>query len=113
AHRIATDDALNSVMCYLPLFDRKALTGIKEALEGTGPDNGQLRVAAAVVRAPQIFERNPRMDPDVFDFVGSLPSIPTPDRTASPLRRARTLARLLADSASGAQLLANAGSELT
>ena len=23
AHRIATDDALNSVTCYLPLFDRK------------------------------------------------------------------------------------------
>jgi type III restriction enzyme len=113
AHRIATDDALNSVMCYLPLFDRKALTAIKDALEGTGPDNGQLRVAAAVVRAPQIFDRNPRLDPEVFDFVGALPSIPTPDRTASPLRRARTHARLLADDGAGEPLLANAVAALT
>ncbi len=43
----------------------------------------------------------------------SLPSIPTPDRTASPLRRARTLARLLADDADGAALLPNAGAALT
>ncbi|MDQ2942902.1 MAG: hypothetical protein M3R21_04430, partial [Candidatus Dormibacteraeota bacterium] len=113
AHRIATDDALNSVTCYLPLFDRKALTAIKDALEGTGPDDGQLRVAAAVVRAPQIFDRNPLLDPQVFDFVGGLPSIPTPDRSASPLRRARTLARLLADDAGGAPLLANAVAALT
>ncbi len=113
AHRIATDDALNSVTCYLPLFDRKALTAIKDALEGTGPDNGQLRVAAAVVRAPQVFDRNPHLGREVFDFIGALPSIPTPDRSASPLRRARTLARLLADDASGAPLLANAVAELT
>ena len=113
AHRIATDDALNSVMCYLPLFDRKALSAIKDALEGTGPDNGQLRVAAAVVRAPHIFDRNAGLEPDAFEFVGGLPSIPTPDRTASPLRRARTLARLLADDADGVPLLANAGAALT
>ncbi len=69
AHRIATDDALNSVMCYLPLFDRKALTAIKDELEGTGTDNGQNRVGATVVRAPMVFERNPLLDPEVFDFV--------------------------------------------
>ncbi len=32
AHRIATDDALNSVTCYLPLFVEKALTSIKDEL---------------------------------------------------------------------------------
>jgi hypothetical protein len=113
AHRIATDDALNSVTCYLPLFDRKALTAIKDELEGRGADNGQNTVGATVVRAPAIFERNARLDPAVFDFVGSLPSIPTPDKTASPLRRAKTLARLLADTEHGAPMLANAGAELT
>lgn len=113
AHRIATDDALNSVTCYLPLFDRKALTAIKEALEGTGPDNGQLRVASAVVRAPQIFDRNPMLDPAVFDFVDTLPSMPTPDRSASPSRRARTLARLLADDGAGPLLLDGAAASLT
>jgi hypothetical protein len=113
AHRIATDDALNSVMCYLPLFNRKALTAIKDALEGKGADNGQNRVGATVVRAPMIFERNAHLDADVFSLVGELPSIPTPDKTASPLRRARSLARLLADDAGGAPLLADAGAELT
>ena len=113
AHRIATDDALNSVTCYLPLFDQKALTTIKDELEGKGPENGQNRVGATVIRAPMVFERNGWLDPAVFAFIEALPSIPTPDRTASPLRRARTLARLLADDAGGAPLLADAGAELT
>ncbi len=113
AHRIATDDALNSVTCYLPHFDRNALTSIKDELEGKGADNGQNRVGATVVRAPMVFERNASLDPAVFAFIEGLPSIPTPDRTASPLRRARTLARLLADDAGGAPLLADAGAELT
>ena len=113
AHRIATDDALNSVMCYLPLFDRTALTSIKDELEGSGGDNGQNRVGATVVRAPMVFERNPHLDPAVFEFIEELPSIPTPDRTASPLRRARTLARLLADGADGPALVADAGAVLT
>ena len=113
AHRIATDDALNSVTCYLPLFARKALTSIKDELEGRGAENGQNTVGATVVRAPAIFGRNTQFDPAVFDLIGSLPSIPTPDKTASPLRRAKTLARLLADTEHGTPMLANAGAELT
>jgi hypothetical protein len=70
-------------------------------------------VGATVVRAPEVFERNVFLDPAVFAYIDALPSIPTPDRTASPLRRARTLARLLADDAGGAPLLADAGAELT
>ena len=113
AHRIATDDALNSVTCYLPLFDKKALTSIKDELEGTGPENGQNRVGATVVRAPMVFERNPMLDPAVLAFIDALPSAPTPDRTASPLRRARKLAQLLADDVNGAPLLSSAGATLT
>jgi type III restriction enzyme len=113
AHRIATDDALNSVMCYLPLFDRSALTAIKDELEGNGAENGQNRVGPTVVRAPKIFERNPHLEDEVFAFVGALPSIPTPDKTASPLRRARSLARLLADDLAGPPLLAGASAALT
>ena len=113
AHRIATDDALNSVTCYLPLFDKKALTGIKDELEGTGPENGQNRVGSTVVWAPMVFERNPMLYPAVSKFIDALPSVPTPDRTASPLRRARKLAQLLADDVDGAPLLAGAGAALT
>ena len=109
AHRIATDDVLNTVSCYLPLFDRNALKSIKEALEGTGRDNGEQRVGPEVLLAPRHFGRNPSLPVDVFDLVETLPSMPTPDTSASPLRRAKRLAQLLSDDASGEALLPDAG----
>jgi hypothetical protein len=113
AHRITTDDALNSVACYLPLFDRSALSAIKAELEGKGTGNGDSKVGPEVVRSPRIFERNPHIEQGVFDAIESLPSIPTPDVLANPLRRAKNLARLLTDDASGKALLPNAGEVLT
>lgn len=112
AHRIATDDVLNSVSCYLPLFDSKKLNAIKDELEGRGGD-AQHEVGPQVVRAPVVFERNATLDPDVFTFVESLPSIPTPDASASPLRRAKNLVRLLADDGAGPALVADADAMLT
>lgn len=112
AHRVATDDVLNSVSCYLPLFDSKKLAAIKDELEGKGGDDGQHAVGPQVVRAPAVFERNPRLDPEVFAFVETLPSIPTPDAAASPLRRAKHLVRLLADDGSGPALVPDAGAAL-
>lgn len=113
AHRIATDDALNSVSCYLPLFDRAALASIKDELEGTGKGNGQLAVGPQVVRMPQVFERNPLLDEAVFELVERLPSIPTPDKSANPLRRAKRFVQLLADDASGTALLPDGDAQLT
>ena len=55
-HRIATDDVLNTVSCYLPLFDRNALASIKEALEGTGKENGDAQVGPEVLLAPRNFD---------------------------------------------------------
>lgn len=113
AHRIATDDALNSVTCYLPLFDRKALSSIKDELEGKAAENGENKVGPEVVRAPKVFERNPKIAAEVFEFIETLPSIPTPDTSASPLRRAKNLVRLLADNVSGSALLEDADALLT
>ncbi len=113
AHRIATDDALNSVSCYLPLFDSKKLAAIKDELEGKGADNGERKVGPQVVRAPAVFDRNPNIDPEVFELIETLPSIPTPDGSASPLRRAKNLVRLLADDGSGVALLPDADADLT
>jgi type III restriction enzyme len=113
AHRIATDDVLNSVSCYLPLFDSKKLTAIKDELEGKGKGDGDHRVGPEVVRAPAVFERNPRLPAEVFEFVESLPSVPTPDTTASPLRRAKNFVRLLADDGAGPALVADADALLT
>lgn len=112
AHRIATDDALNSVSCYLPLFDSKKLAAIKDELEGKG-DDAQHEVGPQVVRAPMVFERNANLDPEVFEFVETLPSIPTPDASASPLRRAKNLVRLLADDGTGPALVSDADALLT
>ena len=113
AHRVATDDVLNSVSCYLPLFDSKKLAAIKDELEGKGGDDGQHAVGPQVIRAPAVFERNPNLDPEVFEFVETLPSVPTPDAAASPLRRAKHLVRLLVDDGAGPALVPDAGAQLT
>jgi type III restriction enzyme len=113
AHRIATDDALNSVTCYLPLFDRKALSSIKNELEGKGADNGDNKVGPEVMREPKVFERNPKIPAEVFQLIETLPSIPIPDTSANPLRRAKNLVRLLADDAAGPPLLEDADALLT
>ena len=111
--RVTTDDALNSVACFLPLFDRSALEAIKAELEGKGKANGELRVGAAMVRAPRVFEPNPQVDAATFDIIRELPALPAPDALADPIRRAKQLARLLTDTARGDALMANAGAQLT
>ncbi|MCE9622092.1 MAG: DEAD/DEAH box helicase family protein [Actinomycetia bacterium] len=112
-HRIATDDVLNSVACFLPLFDRTALEQIKAELEGVGVGGAEVGVGPSVVRAPKVFERNPHIDAAAFSAIAALPSLPAPDVLASPLRRAKELTRLLTDTASGAALLPDAGKKLT
>ena len=112
-HRVPTDDALNSVACFLPLFDRSALAAIKAELEGKGTANGELRVGAAVVRAPRVFEPNPQVDAAAFEVIRELPALPAPDALADPIRRAKQLARLLTDTARGDALMADAGAQLT
>lgn len=108
AHRIATDDVLNTVSCCLPLFDRSALKSITDALEGTGKNNGEQQVGPEALIAPRQFGRNQSVPSDVFDLIETLPSVPTPDNSASPLRRAKRLAQLLSDDASGEALLPDA-----
>ena len=112
AHRIATDDALNSVACFLPGFDRSKLGTIKAELEGAGRRNGEAALGATVVRDPRVFERNPNLDPWVFDLIETLKGLPAPDILASPLRRARVLAQLLTDNKTGAALMPDAGHRL-
>lgn len=105
ARRITTDDALNAVACFLPKFNRTALAKVISEL--TKP--GEVGSASDVVVHARLFDRNPHIPAAVFPFVEDLPSWPKPDRLASPLRRARTLAKLLTDSGTGTALLPNAG----
>ncbi len=110
ARRIATDDALNSVACFLPRFDRAALARITEELTKPG-EPGQ---ASDVVISAKLFDRNPRVPAEAFWLVEELPSWPAPDAVANPLRRAKALAKLLTDDeAPGGALMADAGERLT
>jgi type III restriction enzyme len=112
ARRITTDDVLNSVSCYLPLFDRGGLSTIKAELEGRGKSKDDT-VGPEIIRKPRVFERNAKLQPEVFDAVETIQSLPAPDSLANPLRRAKHLAALLADSPSGQpSLVPDAGQEL-
>lgn len=113
AHRIATDDVLNSVSCYLPKFKRTALGAIKAELEGRGKGGLDLSTGSDVVRKPAVFDRNAVLPAEVFTYLETLPSLPTPDTLVSPLRRARTLARLLTDGSPGGAFMEGAGAALT
>lgn len=109
--RITTDDALNSVSCYLPLFDRAALGAIKRELEGNGV-SADAEVGPEVIRAPTVLDRNPALDPDVFEAVEGIVSLSSPDSLANPLKRAKDLAKLLTDSATGEEpMVAHAGAK--
>jgi len=110
ARRIPTDATLNSVTCFLPHFDRAALGRITEEL--TKP--GEVGEATEVVVNAQLFERNAEVPAEVFELVEALPSWPAPDALANPLRRAKSLAKLLTDDeAPGGPLMADAGEQLT
>lgn len=110
ARRIATDDALNAVSCFLPHFNRAALGKITDELIKPGEPGA----AAEVTINARLFERNQAVPEAVFEFVESLPSFPPPDALASPLRRAKALVKLLTDDeAPGGALLADAGEQLT
>lgn len=112
ARRITTDDVLNSVSCYLPLFDRSGLSVIQAELEGRGKSKDDI-VGPEIVVGPQVVERNPRIQSEVFEAVESILSLPAPDSLANPLRRAKHLATLLADCPNGQPpLVTDAGREL-
>lgn len=109
ARRVPTDDVLNSVACYLPLFNRESLTKIKEELERPGEG-----VPPEVVVRSRLFPRNKKVPAQAFDLIEALPSVPTPDPLASPLRRAKMLAKLLTDDElPGGALMVEAGAQLT
>jgi hypothetical protein len=109
ARRITTDDALNSVACYLPRFDEQAVTAVIEALTKPG-EPGEV---AEVVTHARVFERNVSLAADVFEFVEALPSWPKPDKLADPLRRAKALVKLLTDDSAGPAMMGDAGAKLT
>ena len=82
-------------------------------MEGKAAENDENKVGPAVVRDPKVFEQNPTLAAGVMEFIETLPSITTPNTSVNPLRRAKNLVRLLADSKSGLALLRDADANLT
>ena len=111
ARRIATDDALNSVSCFLPRFNRKALEAIRQEIEGG--EREEEKRGPTIGRDLRTFGRNAHVPAEVFEFVDTLVSVAAPDALASPLRRARRLAQLLNDDGGGRALLPDASERLT
>jgi type III restriction enzyme len=109
ARRITTDDSLNSVWCYLPMFKMSALSAIVTELNAPG----EVGSAAEVVIHAALFERNVKLDPAVFEVIESAPCLPAPNPLANPIRRAKALAKLLTDDSREPALLPGAGGELT
>ena len=109
ARRITTNDALNSVWCYLPKFKTTAVAAIVEELN----EPGEAGAATEVVVHAASFDRNPKLDPDVFEAIKNAPCVPAPDPLANPIKRAKALVKLLTDASSGQAMLAGAGAELT
>ena len=109
ARRITTDDSLNSVWCYLPKFKLSALAAIVTELNAPG----EVGSAAEVVIGAGLFERNQKLNAAVFGAIESVPCLPAPDSLANPVRRAKSLAKLLTDDSREPALLPAAGSELT
>jgi len=109
ARRITTDDALNGVSCFLPRFNRAALKAVTDELTKPGEPGS----AAEVVIHARLFDRNLNIPDEVFGFVEALPSWPKPDSLANPLRRAKSLVKLLTDKIEGQALLPGAGNHFT
>src|ERR1700728_3636633 len=92
ARRIPTDQTLNDVHCYLPLFDRKQVQGIaRRFTEGKGDEP-----PVEVITEPVRVWRNELLPAEIFDKVQSLPSYVVPGRLyRTQVARLHTLATLL------------------
>ncbi|CCH69548.1 conserved hypothetical protein [Phycicoccus elongatus Lp2] len=96
AMRIPGNDALNSVECILPFFDRKTAATVVQILTGAlddFPDGGGGR---RVLIDPQTMTPNSAIEEAVWDALEALPSQSLPRRTAKPVKRLTALAHALA-----------------
>lgn len=109
ARRITTNDALNSVWCYLPKFKLSAVSAIVSELN----EPGEAGAATEVVVHAASLDRNPTLTAAVFEAIENAPCLPAPDPLANPIKRAKALVKLLTDGSSGSAMLPNAGAELT
>lgn len=95
ARAIAGNDALNSVECILPRFNRQATEAIAGILRGEGTD-GSGAGSPTVLIAPKRLDVNAVIDAGVWAAFDNLPTQTLPKKAAKPLKRLALLAQNLA-----------------
>lgn len=93
ARRIPGNEALNTVYCLLPFFDKKSVNAVVDSLLGeeTDPDSGP-----RVLINPVEVTANRGVDDQVWETLTQLPSITLPRQHARPVNRLTSLALELA-----------------
>ncbi len=102
ARRIPGNELLNSVDCLLPLFDRKAATGVAELLmkgatsknADDGEDGGG-GLGRRVLFDPIPLSPNPAIAQAVWERFAAVPSVTIPKKSVKPIRRLTALATAL------------------
>jgi hypothetical protein len=102
ARRIPGNELLNSVSCYLPLFDRKTAKEVasllmdgatsKDREEGADAGGG---LGRRVLFDPVPLFPNPAIDTDVWERFETIPSVTIPKKHVKPIRRLTFLATAL------------------
>lgn len=103
ARRIPGNELLNSVDCLLPYFDRKTAIAVAEMLmkgetgeaSDTGDDAGG-GIGRRVLFDPVVLQRNPAIEPVIWNRFEEIPSVTIPKKSIKPIQRLTTLAELLA-----------------
>ena len=98
ARRIPGNEALNSVDCLLPFFDRTTVNSVADALmHGRGDDrtDDTPPVRRVLVNPIEVTPNESILD-EVWDKLLTLPSQSLPQRTAKPVKRLTALAHELA-----------------
>ena len=92
ARRIATDQTLNDVHCYLPRFNRDQVEAIATRFSEGKSDEPPVEI----IVNPVVLEHNQEVPDDVFDLFAELPSYVVPGRIyRTQMSRLHTLATLL------------------
>lgn len=93
ARRIATDQTLNDVHCYLPRFNKAQVGAIVERFAAGKNDEPPVEI----IDNPVTVERNDGIPADVFGLIEGLPTYVVPGRIyRTQISRLHTLATLLA-----------------
>ncbi|KRC56662.1 MULTISPECIES: DEAD/DEAH box helicase [unclassified Nocardioides] len=90
ARRIAGDDRLNAVECFLPLFNRANAQQVARQIMGAGSPGPVISPATSA------FRRNSDVDESVWEAFDRLPSQTVPRKGSKPVSRFTALAAALA-----------------